>query len=145
MEAIKAQEYQYSKYKYVWGREYRCKDAVLPGFVKRKQEVVTIHCHGSTTCYNRLENKNSLVINMLIKHYWIILVHFILICCISSCWYLFLGQDRRGSRSCPPSLPPPCSSTLAWWCFETRRCRRSWHHSSYSNTLSSPRLREWTE
>lgn len=63
---------------------------------------------------------------------------------ISLLLYLFLGEDRRGSRSCLPSLPPLCSSTPAWWCCETRRCRRSWRHSSYSNTLSSPHLRKWT-
>lgn len=57
--------------------------------------------------------------------------------------YLFPGRDKRGSHSCPPSLPPPCSSTLAWWCSGTGRYRRSLHRLSCSSTLSSPLVKDW--
>lgn len=52
--------------------------------------------------------------------------------------YLSLGEDKRGSHSCPPSLLPPCSSTPAWWCSGTERYRRSLHRLGCNNTPSSP-------
>lgn len=59
--------------------------------------------------------------------------------------YLSLGQDKRGSHSCPPSLLPPCSSTPAWWCSGTERYRRSSHRLGCNNTLSSPLAKVWME
>lgn len=62
----------------------------------------------------------------------------LLMCCQGASGHLFQGRDRGESRSCPPSRPPPCSSTLPWWCSETGRCRRSWRRSGCSSTPSSP-------
>lgn len=124
---------------------YLCKSvAHLQNFVQRKQARVVIHCRKGTAVCNHLKNKDK-QINKTQKNAGLILqhVHFILI--IKLLLYHFLGQDRRGFHSCPPSLLQPCSSTPAWWCCETRRCRRSLRHSDYSNTPSSPLLRWGTQ
>lgn len=59
--------------------------------------------------------------------------------------YLSLGQGKRGSHSCPPSLPPLCSSTPALWCSGTERYRRSLHRLGCNNTLSSPLAKDRME
>lgn len=59
--------------------------------------------------------------------------------------YLSLGQGKRGSHSCPPSLPPLYSSTPAWWCSGTERYRRSLHRLGCNNTLSSPLAKDRVE
>lgn len=84
----------------------------------------------------------------IINMQWIILNHFIKIVLIKSIClllYLFLGEDRHVSHSCPPSLSPLCSSTPVLLCYVTGHCHRSWHHSSYSNTPFSPQLKELRE